>query len=58
MKANAENINKIIKSLNTKYCISEKFIMISANVIDSRSANIISEDVSKRRYSENSKTAL
>ena len=44
LKANAEDINKIMKSLNTclHFC---KFLKMSANTIDSHLANIISEDI-------------
>ena len=61
-KPNAEDINKIIKSLNTKKAtgpdrISAKLVQLSANVIDCHLSNIIAEDISLNRYSENSKTA-
>ena len=57
-----EEINKIIKTLDIKKAtgpdgIPSKFINMSANVIDSHLRNIISNDISKDRYSENSKTA-
>ena len=61
-KPTAEDINKIIKSLNIKKAtgpdqISAKFVQMSANVIDCHLANIISDDILINRYSENSKTA-
>ena len=53
---------KIIKSLNIKKAkgpggISEKFVKMSANVIDCHLANIINNDISSRKYSRHAKTA-
>ena len=57
LKANAQDVNKIIKSLNTAgpVCISAKFFKMSANIIDSHLSNIISEHIFKSRCSANSK---
>ena len=60
-KANVSNINKIIKSLNTKKAkgpdgISAKIVKISASVIDCHLTNIINNDISNNYYSEHAKT--
>ena len=57
-----KDINNIIKSLNFNKAtgpdgIPEKFIRMSANVIDSHLTNIIDKDIDQNNYSENAKTA-
>ena len=60
--ATSQEINKIINLLSSDKAtgpdgIPVKFIKMSANVIDSHLANIISKDVDLNCYSENAKTA-
>ena len=57
-----EEINKIIKELGPKKAtgldkIPPKIVKMSANVIDSRSANIINNDITKNVFSEKAKVA-
>jgi len=61
-KATAKDINRIIKSLNTKKAtgpdhISAKFVKMAANIIDYHLADTFNEDLSIDNYSENAKTA-
>ena len=56
------DINKIIKSLDTNKTtgpdgIPAKFVQMSASVIDCHLSNIITCDISKKKYSERPKTA-
>ena len=60
--ASAKDTNQIIKSLNINKAkgpdgISAKFVKISADIIDCHTANIINEDISNNKFSENAKTA-
>ena len=60
--ASAMDINQIIKSLNINKAkgpdgISGKFVEISADIIDCNISNIINENVSNNKFSENAKTA-
>ena len=62
-EATAEDINKIIKSLNPNKAtgpdrIPLKIIKTAANVIDSHLAYIINKDLKENKFSENAKTAL
>ena len=60
--ASAMDISQIIKSLNINKAkgpdgISGKFVEISADIIDCNISNIINENVSNNKFSENAKTA-
>ena len=60
--ASAKDMNQIIKSLNINKDkgpdgISAKFVKIAADIIDCLIANIINEDISNKKFSENAKTA-
>ena len=62
-ESTAEDINKIIKSLNPNKAtgpdhIPLKIIKTAANVIDSHLAHIINKDLKENKFSENFKTAL
>ena len=61
-KAEVEEINRILKSLNVKKAtgpdgIAPKFVKMSANIIDCHLTNIINNDITQNHYSENAKTA-
>ena len=62
-EATAENLNKIVKSLNPNKAtgldrIPLKIIKTAANVIDSHLAYIINKDLKENKFSENAETAL
>ena len=55
-------VNKIIKELDSKKATGldknpPKIVKMSANVIDSHSANIINNDITKNVFSEKAKVA-
>ena len=61
--AEAEDINKIIKSLNPRKVtgpdgIPVKILKIARNVIDSDLKNIINRDIKEKKFPEDAKTAL
>ena len=60
-KPTASDINKVIKPLDTNKAIGsdgipDKFVQMSANVIDCHLSNIITCDTSKNAYSDHAKT--
>ena len=61
--ATVHQINIIIKELNSKKAtgldkIPTKIVKLAANVIDSHMANIINNDIEKKSFSEDAKTAF
>ena len=60
-ETNVEEINKIIRSLNTckatgPDCILAKILKLSANVIDNHLYNITNNDIFQNWFSENAKS--